>query len=205
MEIRKVETDFANSYIISDTDPEGRKVAVVIDPALELEELLGLDVVLCLATHGHADHINNAKKICDHFEIPLTLHEKEAIYVKDDSYNLSRYVLHRPLDKPENLKLLSGGDELSFLGHTIKVYHTPGHTQGSVMYLLDARYLFSGDTLFKGTIGRTDLPGSSPEAMDATLTKLGEIAGDFEVFPGHGENTTFSRVQSQLEYLRGLL
>lgn len=205
MKIKTVKTSLSNSYIIIDKDQNDNLCAVVIDPALELEEVLEFDVVMCLATHGHADHINNAKLICDHYQIPLFLHKDEAIYAKDDSFNLSHYVIQRPLAKVKDLNLLEDNQELTFLNHTLKVWHTPGHTKGSVMYLLDNHYLFSGDTVFKDAIGRTDLPGSSSKVMSNTLAKLAEIDSDYKVLPGHGMATSFKEVKHQMEYWRRLL
>lgn len=193
-------TGLANSYLLVEEN-----AAVLIDPVIELEDLGDIEVQYCLATHGHADHIKNAKTITDHFNIPLTLHKDEAIYAQDDSYNLSHYVLGKELTKIDNLNLLNDGDSLLFFDHKIEVLHTPGHTLGSVMYLVDDTYLFSGDTVFKNAIGRTDLKGSNPNQMKNTIDKLLLIDKNWQVYAGHGDSTNWQEVRESLKYLRRLV
>ncbi len=200
MEIKQFSTSLANSYLLV----EG-KAALLIDPVVALEELADYKISYCLATHGHADHIALAKRVTDHFQIPLYLHENEAIFMQDNSYNLSRYILGRNLEQVENLRFLKDGEEIDFQGHLIKTIHTPGHTRGSVMYLIDNKYLFSGDTLFKEGIGRTDLKGSYPTLMAETLTRLLDINENWLVYPGHGKSTVYQEVKKMLKYWRRLV
>lgn len=205
MEIKLIHTGLANCYLLIEGDK-----AVVIDPVLDIKDLEAegiKEVSFCLATHGHADHIAHAKILVERFGIPLTLHEDEAIYAKDDSFNLSHYVIGDSLDKVDDskLNLISSKTVFDFLGHTIEVIHTPGHTRGSVMYLVDNSYLFSGDTIFKDAIGRTDLPGSSRSSMLQTLDRLIEIDANYEVYPGHGKSARYLDVKKSLQYWRGLV
>jgi len=197
LEIKSIYTNYANSYLLWE-----EQMGIIIDPASDINVLQGVQIINCLATHGHADHIVKAKSITEKYKIPLTLHQEDVIYVQDDSYNLSKYILGESLSRIDNLQVIKDGDQIDFNGHNLRVLHTPGHTPGSVMYLLDDKYLFSGDTVFKDSIGRTDFPGSNPQQMADTLEKLINIDKDWVVYPGHGEVTTWSEAKKSLKYWR---
>ena len=96
--------------------------------------------------------------------------------------------------------LLHDGDRLPFAGRVITVLHTPGHTAGSVCFLIDD-CLFSGDTLFAGTVGRTDLPSGSSGDMLTSAARLAALPGEYKIYPGHGEATTLSRERISNPYL----
>ena len=200
MEIKQFSTSLANSYLLVEGE-----TALLIDPVVKLDKLADYKISHCFATHGHADHIAEAKKITDHFQIPLYLHKDETIFIKDDTYNLSPYILGDSLEPVENLRLLTDQEKIDFQGHLLETIHTPGHTKGSVMYLLDNKHLFSGDTLFKESIGRTDLKGGNQGLMAETLTRLLSFDQDWLVYPGHGESTTFKEVKKVLRYWRRLI
>lgn len=183
---------YTNTFVlISDA---GR--AVIIDPAApaaEYEKLLAenggtLAAVFC--THGHYDHVGSAAALREKWQIPLYC--EAADLAGNEMYPLKEADGGYP--EGEAIRV----DELSFTA-----WHTPGHTQGSVV-LLCGEYLFSGDTLFQGSMGRTDLPGGDDRQMTESLRKLAAlpISGETQVLPGHGD---FSRFDWELKnnwYLR---
>ena len=138
-----------------------------------------------LITHGHGDHIWRA------FEIKKETKAKLIIHKNDEA------MMNHPLNKAwfagitipkveEHFK-----DKLKLLGYNIKVFHTPGHSAGGVcLYFEKEKILFSGDTLFKGSIGRTDLPTANPKEMKKSLLLLMKLPDNVKVYPGHGENTS---------------
>lgn len=177
-----------NCYILID---DGSKKAAVIDPGDEggriLAELRGLDaqVEYILLTHGHYDHIGAVAQL--HEALPGT-----KVYLhKADSRGTGFHVV--PLaDQVADLLYYDDGDTLKLGSLTIHVIHTPGHTPGGVTLRVgDA--LFTGDTLFAGSMGRSDFPGGNTQQLFASLKKLARLEGDFRVLPGHDRTTTLDR------------
>ena len=172
------------------------KEAIVIDPADEARRIdkkikeLGLKPAAILLTHGHFDHIKAAAEISDLYEILIYAHEKEEEVMDDSLLNLSAN-FGEPFTAVADM-LHTDGQELFLAGMNIQVLHTPGHTQGSVCYYFpDEKVLFSGDTLFYGSIGRTDFPtGSMSELVHSAKEKLLILPEEVKVYPGHGEETT---------------
>lgn len=177
-----------NCYILED---ETAKKAAVIDPGDEadriLAELRGLDaqVEYILLTHGHYDHIGAVAQL--HEALPGT-----KVYLhKADSRGTGFHVV--PLaDQVADLKYYSDGDTLTLGSLTIHVIHTPGHTPGGVTLRVEDA-LFTGDTLFAGSMGRSDFPGGNTQQLFASLKKLAQLEGDFQVLPGHDRATTLDR------------
>ncbi len=171
-----------NSYLIV-----AGKEAIVIDPATQIVKTkvddLGVDVIAIVNTHGHFDHIGGNQ----FFSVPIYIHTLDAAMLTDPNLNLS---IHFSLSivSPPGDYAFSKNERLNIGPFDIEVIHTPGHTLGSVSLLID-HALFTGDTLFKGSIGRTDLPGGDYEAMRSSLLKLASLSGDLMVYPGHGEIT----------------
>lgn len=176
------------SYVVWDTD---LREAAVIDPAWQpeiIEEFLqkeNLTLKLLLLTHAHPDHANAARYFLEKDkELAIAVHKEDA-FLLDDGL------------KP--LNLLKGEEDLA-LGHVrIKVLHTPGHTPGSVSYVAGG-CVFTGDTLFVGECGRTDLPGSDPKALRLSLLKLAALPGETALYPGHSYNGDTSTIGVQKEY-----
>ena len=182
-----------NCYIIHETDS---KTCCVIDPGYEPEEVLdaadelGLTVEAILLTHGHFDHVGGVKTIaaetgCD-------------VYICADDLSLPPMMTAGAL---YYTKTYGEGDTLHLAGLEISILHTPGHTPGSVCLLVNDT-IFSGDTLFSGSCGRTDLPGGSWATILKSLRRLRELETNYRVCPGHGESTTLAQEKRYNPYLR---
>ncbi|MBQ7595878.1 MAG: MBL fold metallo-hydrolase [Clostridia bacterium] len=181
-----------NFYVVTD---EKTGVSFAVDTGAdysELENLLkGKNIKYILLTHGHYDHILGTAQAKKHTgaEVVIGCKDAECLY----NETLSRAGLHFP-GTQETLKAditVKDGDELRVGSIRIKVLETPGHTRGSVCFILpEQRVIFSGDTLFYQSIGRTDFPGSSYSDMENSLFKLRTLDGDYKVYPGHGMPTT---------------
>lgn len=180
-----------NCYLLSG----GNGHAVIVDPAehgeylakqLEDQNLI-LDAI-CL-THVHYDHIGGLSQLQTRTGAPVYMHPDDSAIVDSMSYGLFN-VTAQPYPKTLN----AGGLEIT-------VYHTPGHSPGSVCLQVEDT-LITGDTLFAGSCGRTDFPGGSWEQMAASLRFLDSLEGDFSVYPGHGESSTLSTERKYNSYLR---
>lgn len=182
----------ANTYVVFDED----KNAVVIDPSVDSNGVINylkknnLSLKAILLTHAHFDHVCGVKRLVDEYHVFTYIHPLEKSSLMDPYENCSiTFEKEIIIDVPT--KDINDGDALNFLKENIKVLHTPYHTLGSVcFYLEDSHLLFSGDSLFKRGVGRSDLPTSSPRDMKATLLKLYSLPRETVVMPGHGNNTT---------------
>jgi glyoxylase-like metal-dependent hydrolase (beta-lactamase superfamily II) len=169
---------------------------VIIDPAGEEDNLLtlienqGVKVKYILNTHGHADHVFGNQKLKDSLKVPVCMHEEDDRFFADEAVReKSLEELGLPPSGPADIKL-KDGDVLKAGTLRIKVIHTPGHTPGSVCYLIDGN-LFSGDTLFVGAVGRTDLIGGSLDTLLQSLEKkLIVLPKETIVWPGHDYGDT---------------
>jgi glyoxylase-like metal-dependent hydrolase (beta-lactamase superfamily II) len=152
-------------------------------------EILGLHVENIVLTHSHWDHIADLKLFQSHFRCPVLVHKEDADNViAPGADGLSLYF---PIDPVTPDGYLMDGQLLSLSDSTAKIIHTPGHSHGSIcLYFHDEKILVSGDTLFKGSMGRVDLPTSDPEMMWLSLEKLSLLPADVDVYPGHGPSTT---------------
>ena len=182
-----------NCYIVHN---EGSKSCIVIDPGyaadtiLNRAALLGLEIEAILLTHGHFDHVGAVRQIAADTDCKVYLHENEL--------SLPAAMTDGPLYYTD---LYATEGTLSVAGLDIKVIHTPGHTPGSVCLMI-ADTIFSGDTLFAGSMGRCDFPGSNIFDMRKSLRKLRDLPGDYRVFPGHAEDTTLEYERKTNPYLR---
>ncbi len=183
------------------------KKAVLIDPGAEGQKLhrwvseKGVEVDYILITHGHADHIEAVDELRDLLGAKVAIHSADAEMLTDGKKNLSELLGKSLAYKPADI-LLKDGDILTVGKESIKIIATPGHSQGSVCFLT-REALFSGDTLFAGSIGRTDFPGGSLEQLlSGVKEKLLILPVETRVLPGHEGETTIGREKASNPYLR---
>ncbi|MEA3507316.1 MAG: MBL fold metallo-hydrolase [Synergistota bacterium] len=171
---------------------------VLVDPGgdpLEVRRWLeshGLFLDGVFLTHGHADHIAGLEAIRDMATGGAAIHAEDASMLLNPEENLSASMGAPCTCRPAE-RILSDGDVLKDVGLTWEVIHTPGHTPGSVCFMVSSgedRVLVSGDTLFAGSIGRTDLPGGSDRCMRMSLDRIARLEPPMRVLPGHGPETT---------------
>ena len=190
-----------NCYIAYDED----KVAVVIDPGDEGQKLVeairnrGLDVRYILLTHGHFDHTGAVMEIKNEFGAKLCVSGEDAEMFTDPQLSLAMRQRWKPEDISIDL-LLSDGDVIEAGKMRFEVIATPGHSKGSVTYRCE-NVLFTGDTLFQGDCGRTDLYGGSYEQIKASLRRLADLEGDYQVLPGHGPDSTLEEERLHNMYM----
>ena len=181
-----------NCYIIHE---ETSKTCCIIDPGYQADTILnkvtqlGLTVEAILLTHGHFDHVGAVKDIAADTDCRVFLCAEDTtlppMFTAGKLYYTDTY---------------TEGSVLNLAGLSIHVIHTPGHTPGSVCLMVD-HVMFSGDTLFAGSCGRTDI-GGSWSAIQNSLRRLAAMEADFTVFPGHGESTTLAREKQYNPYMR---
>ncbi len=192
----------ANCWLVWD---ETRQ-AVLIDPGDEASRLLRalqeeqLTLTAIFLTHAHFDHMMAAPALQEATGAPLYVHKADAPALTDGSLSLADWV-GRPCRLYAD-HVLSEGDTVT-VGHTaFTVYHTPGHTPGSCCYATETA-LFTGDTLFAGSVGRTDFPGGSFVTLRESLRRLAQLPETLSVLPGHNEPTTLERELAVNPYLIG--
>jgi len=194
-----------NTYIMGDAET-GR--VFIIDPAAEperIEETLerdGLRPEVLLLTHAHYDHIGAADALRDRYRIPLWCGKDDAPMLKSPGSNLSVY-FGEPVALEAD-RLYEDGQEFRTPCGKMEVIATPGHTAGSVcLYFPERAILFSGDTLFKGSVGRTDFPtGDSRQLLASLRNVILKLPPETRVFPGHGEETTIEYEKKHNPYAR---
>ena len=210
-----------NAWVVSAAGAGGECVLVDAppDPGAILGHLeeKGLRLVALLATHGHVDHIGGVGELCrgQGEDVPVHIHDHDRHMLLDPigtSGTLGQILDYEDFDlrPPELLSGLDDGQRVSGAGMTFTAIHTPGHTQGSTCFLLEvdgeAPVLFSGDHLFAGSIGRTDLPGGNHEQLMASMaTKILPLDDAIQVLPGHGETTTIGKERATNPFLQELL
>lgn len=182
-----------NCYLVWD---ESADTCVVIDPGYEpdtvLDEVrnLGKTIAAVLLTHGHFDHVGGVRELAAETGCPVYLHEAELSMPPQMTAGPLYYT-----------NLYKEGDFAEAAGLSFKVLHTPGHTPGSVCLMCE-NAMFSGDTLFWGSCGRTDLPGGNWATICASLKRLAALSGDYDVYPGHGDATKLSFERNFNPYMR---
>jgi len=187
---------------------------IVIDPgmpdvSLELADLLSkhrLKPVATLLTHGHLDHTFSVVPVCDGYGIPAYIHSEDRSLLLDPAAAVSpefrTTLAGMSFSEPKQVHELESGEEFELVGLKIKAIHSPGHTRGSLMFLVDDEILVSGDVLFAGSIGRTDLPTGSSSDMQKTLVKkVLPLDDEIRVLPGHYQETKIGFERKNNPYL----
>ena len=201
----------ANCYVVAPAEGEE---CVVVDPGQDA--VAGLDAMLAkhrlkpvavLLTHGHLDHVWSVAPVCGARDVPAWIHPADRELLTDPAKGFSAAAGQifggLTFTEPDDVRELSDGAVLQIAGLDITVDHAPGHTPGSVTFRLSPqRVMFSGDLLFAGSIGRTDLPGGDYPTI---LRSLGGVCltlpDDTTVLPGHGPGTTIGRERATNPYL----
>lgn len=196
----------ANTYIVIDEESGSTAIIDAGDCNKKLVEALHDDKIknieYILLTHGHFDHIDGVAALKKHFpDAKIAIHDFDAACLSDDSLSLARG-FGRLFSKKVNADIiLHDGDILAFGKKDIKVIHTPGHTKGGVTYMIDD-CLFTGDTLFYLSIGRTDFPGGSYEELNDSVCSLFDMDGEFTVYPGHDRKTSLDFERQHNRFVR---
>jgi glyoxylase-like metal-dependent hydrolase (beta-lactamase superfamily II) len=210
-----------NCYVVA---PGAGEACVVVDPGQDavdpLEALLAehrLTPVAVLLTHGHFDHTFSVVPVCDGHDVPAYIHPEDRAMLADPLTGLSPEAAaffggRLEMREPRTVAELTDGRALELAGLTLRVVHTPGHTRGSVLFTTDAEaadggtveVVLAGDTLFAGSIGRTDLPGGDAGQMRESLRWFLDRADSTLVLPGHGATTTVGRERTANPYLHDL-
>lgn len=186
----------ANCYVVG---CEKTEEAVMIDPGFSSTESkrifrsvseTGLGIKCVVNTHGHIDHTCGNGLVKEKMRVPILIHKEDEAMLTDPRINLSREMGMADWASPPADRLLEEGDTIKVGQLNLKVIHTPGHSRGSIS-LLGEDVVFSGDTLFAGSIGRTDFPGSSFEMIIHSIrNKLMRLPDRVKVYPGHGPSST---------------
>lgn len=189
MKIFKGNDDIAHTYLICRFG-----VCFLVDPASQLDdikkEIGGNRLEMILLTHAHQDHID----LIGEFDVPIYIHKNDAHLLFEDQYN-GYYPKTHPFKKKDlNLKLINDKDKIPFADGFIDVFHTPGHTKGSVSFLYQDK-LFTGDTLFAGSVGRHDLYSGNLSELKKSVLDLLSLPGQTKIYPGHDEQTTVRQEQ----------
>jgi glyoxylase-like metal-dependent hydrolase (beta-lactamase superfamily II) len=193
---------------------------VVVDPGMpnvlpELEsKLIEFDIkpVAILVTHGHLDHTFSVQPICDGYQIPAMIHnlDRELLLHPERALSIEfvTQVAGMHWKEPADIVEISDGDKFNLVGLNFQVIHAPGHTKGSIMFRVEdatEQALISGDVLFAGSIGRTDLPGGSWSDMQRSLKEKVLPLPDFlQVLPGHGPETNIGRERKYNQFLNAI-
>jgi hydroxyacylglutathione hydrolase len=207
---------FATNCWVLATEPGSE--CVVIDPGMpdvspQLEAMLqqhNLKPVAVIATHGHLDHTFSIQPIADGYAIPTYIHSEDRAYLSSPEKLLgaefAATVSAMDFSEPAEVRELRNGEVVELVGLTFKAIHAPGHTRGSLMFEVSDQVLVSGDVLFAGSIGRTDLPTGSAKEMEETLRKkVIPLSDHLQVLPGHGSRTTMAYERKTNPYLKNLI
>jgi glyoxylase-like metal-dependent hydrolase (beta-lactamase superfamily II) len=209
----------ANCYLVA---PAPGEECVIIDPGQDaepgIEDLLAkyrLKPIAVLLTHGHIDHMWSVAPVCGAKGIPAYIHPDDRALLSDPAKGLSLMAKQQFLGgitfgEPDDLKELADGEVVTMAGLDFTVGHVPGHTEGSVTFGTEPAAeatvgtLFTGDLLFAGSIGRTDLPGGDHAKMLGSLARTLTLPDATLVLPGHGPQTTIGAERASNPFLSGL-
>ena len=198
-----------NTWIVGDDSGSG---CLIVDPGqasddeeLELQEAvarLGLTPAAMVNTHAHIDHVAGVHRVRAHWDVPLYLHSGERSWIAQVAQQCALFGFPT-IPKPRVDGWVEDGQRLELAGLAFEVRHLPGHSPGGLALVFPGHVL-TGDTLFAGSIGRTDLPGGSFEALERSIrTRLYDLPDETRVHPGHGPETTIGRERRTNPFVRG--
>jgi hydroxyacylglutathione hydrolase len=203
-----------NCWIIA---PSEGSECIIVDPGMpdisrDIEMIIEehkLNPVAALLTHGHLDHTFSITPLADGYDIPAYIHSEDRRFIADPAGIHGEQFIAQleamTFVEPKKVNELKNGATLELLGMKITAIHAPGHTRGSLMFTINDEILVSGDVLFAGSIGRTDLPtGSSKEMINTLKTKVLTLSDDLRVLTGHGPETTIKFERKNNPYLKEL-
>jgi hydroxyacylglutathione hydrolase len=199
-----------NCYVVA---PAAGEQCVVVDPGQDavpgIEEILRehrLSPAAVLLTHGHIDHVWSVVPVCGTHDVPAYVHPADRYMLSDPAAGIGmpgRDLFGMAFTEPSDVIELTGHDEIDLAGLRFTVDSAPGHTEGSVTFTLADTAFFSGDLVFAGSIGRTDLPGGSYDAiLDSLRRVVLPLPDDLPILSGHGPATTVGRERATNPYLR---
>ena len=203
-----------NCWIIA---PSEGSECIIVDPGMpdisrDIEMIIEehkLKPVAALLTHGHLDHTFSITPLADGYDIAAYIHSEDRRFIADPAGIHGEQFIAQleamTFVEPKKVNELKNGATLELLGMKITAIHAPGHTRGSLMFTINDEILISGDVLFAGSIGRTDLPtGSSKEMINTLKTKVLTLSDDLRVLTGHGPETTIKFERKNNPYLKEL-
>lgn len=208
-----------NCWILA---PATNSECFIVDPGISQPNFLepitrtlkakNLKPIAVILTHGHLDHTFSVVPLANGYGIPALIHSKDRGALTDPyqvimrggpTEQIIKAFGNLKFEEPEEVKPLTGGEKFELAGFKIEAIHAPGHTAGSTIFILDDTYLISGDVLFAGAIGRTDMPTGSMSDMRKTLIeKILPLPNELIVLPGHGAQTTIERERGKNPYLQ---
>jgi hydroxyacylglutathione hydrolase len=196
-----------NTYVVG--DPESRQ-ALLVDPGGRVDALADilarhqLEPVAIVATHGHIDHVSGVAEAKARFQVPFWLHEADRFWLEGLDMQAMLFGFPRGVT-PQVERWLEDGDPIALGAQSGRVIHTPGHSPGGIcLFFADAGILFTGDTLFANSVGRTDLPGgSSPDLAASIRARLYPLGDDVTFYPGHGPSGRLGHERTGNPFISG--
>jgi len=202
--------------------PSKNSECFIVDPGLaqpnlvkQIKEVIGkhnLKPMAILVTHGHLDHTFSVLPFANEYRVPTFIHTIDRKLLKDPFKALQAGGVTAQLmeqfgvtnfEEPEDVREVNTGDTFNIAGFDLRITHAPGHTAGSAIFTVNDEFLISGDVLFAGAIGRTDMPTGSPSEMIKTLrNEILPLSDELIVLPGHGAQTTIDRERKNNPYLQ---